>query len=32
LSPSKFGDWSELMPRVAAELAAFAKAPNESML
>ncbi|HUO88614.1 MAG TPA: tetratricopeptide repeat protein [Rhizomicrobium sp.] len=25
LSPEKFGDWQELMPRVAAELAAFAK-------
>ncbi len=24
LSPQKFGDWSELMPRVGAELAAFA--------
>jgi hypothetical protein len=25
LSPEKFGDWAALMPRVAAELAAFAR-------
>lgn len=25
MSPAKFGDWAELMPRVAAELAAFTK-------
>jgi hypothetical protein len=25
LSPEKFGDWAALMPRVAGDLAAFAK-------